>query len=95
LIREQEETLDDQTLQLIKNDLDTALQGRRPQTAIAFGSDLFAAFHKKAWITLEQFNLGGLGFEDPIAVYCKTHFAIILGEVPETEYRIGADPGAI
>lgn len=83
--------MDDALIGQIKGSLDKELDGVRPRMGIAFGTDLFREFRERGWITFENLGLGHLGFSDPIPMYSKTHFAICIWDVPETEYRIGRD----
>ena len=84
--------MDDAAAQAIKSDLDRALTEVGPNVGIAFGTELFAEFRKRGWLTLETFGVLGTTFlATKLPAYSRTHHAFATWDVPDLEFRVGKD----
>jgi hypothetical protein len=82
--------MDDARAKQIKATLDLQLKNADPNVGIAFGSELFAAFRMRGWLTLETFGvLGTTQFAEAFPAYGKSHFAFVTWDVPDDGFQIG------
>jgi hypothetical protein len=76
-----------------KAELDRELETAGPNIGIAFGIELFEAFHNRRWFTLERFPGWGVvaSFGDIVPAYKQSHYVFVSWALRATDFRVGKD----
>ena len=81
--------MDDAAAQDKRNQLDAELAKSPDDVGIAFGTELFNAFVKRGWLTMEDFSAYNTRlFPQRVTAYDRVHFVFPSLDIGETAFEI-------
>ena len=81
--------IDDATANAKRAALEAALNGAPADVGIVFGQDLFSAFRKRGWFTLEVFGWLGTTITGVRLPAYNKHYASVTWDIPDDDFKVG------